>query len=194
MSEKGFHADDVLFLVELYVKTNGQHWKNNNKWEEAISGARSTSGAILKEQVLQRAWDQCHGLTFKSCSHDSSLVYPGEVQRLHRLEMLDNNLVGCLPTTMARCAELVFINVGHNKLGGRLPSDIGCLRSLRFLSVYGNRFEGTIPDSLGECLQLNTLYLNANRIEGALPENFSQVDIGGAVLAMTHARLVHAHL
>jgi hypothetical protein len=168
-----YHIDDVVFLAKLFVQTKGGAWRNKRNWEVCVEGSK-TSGSFSEARMMEQRWEDCYGITFKSRNHDSNTPYETCMRRLHRIEMLDNNLCGAVPCITA-CTSLVHVNIGHNHITGQIPDDIGRLSSLRYFSIYGNSFNGAIPDSLGQCLHLETLYLNANRLDGVLPESFSNL-------------------
>lgn len=169
----GYHLDDVVFLAKLYEMSNGNEWYRKKNWELIIEASKAPDGTFSEENLLEQRWESCYGVTFKSRTHDGNQPYENGKQRLHRLEMLDNNLCGEMPR-FSDCTSLVFVNIGHNHLQGQLPEDINRLTSLRYLSIYGNRFVGSIPASLGECVHLETVYLNANWLGGTVP-NLSQL-------------------
>lgn len=83
----------------------------------------------------------------------------------------NNNLKGCLPSTIASFAnnleELLLINTG---LSGCLPQEIGYLKKLKVLDVSFNKLMGPLPYSLSGLDQLEQLNLAHNLFSGSLYE------------------------
>lgn len=96
--------------------------------------------------------------------------------KITALEIVNNNLVGSIPTDIDNLIKINKFNLSNNKLNGELPTEIGNLpTTLKFFSVLGNQLTGQIPSSIGNLTSLNTLYLKTNKFSGEIPDTLGSL-------------------
>jgi len=154
---------DSLALVDLYNKTNGKNWKNQNNW--------LTDSAITK-------WT---GVSLTISENDGNFQY-----FVRSISLIDNNLVGEIDRIDLDSLDMIYLQ--NNKLTGKIPEFSS--EKIRIIYLSGNQFENGIentfknsvfdvfidnnnlsqelPDIWGDKLQY--LVLNRNKIRGAFPE------------------------
>lgn len=99
-----------------------------------------------------------------------------EGNRVSRLLLEDNNLVGTLPEEIGDLTEVEFLNVSVNKISGSIPTSIGNCTKLYYLDVKGNEFTGPIPVELSNCTALRTIWAINNMFSGPFPEALLLID------------------
>jgi 5'-3' exonuclease len=62
-----------------------------------------------------------------------------------RLDLVENNLSGTLPSTIGDLTQLNYLELYNNKIEGTLPASIGNLKHLEFLGFSYNNLTGDIP-------------------------------------------------
>ena len=135
-------------LKALYKSTNGGSWTNNAGWDTT---------RVPTSSELHNNW---HGVYFRG-------------GKLSRLELVNNNLVGAIPSELANLAELDTLRLYGNSLTGPIPSELGNLSKLTVLMLWGNKLSGEIPSSLGNLPKLNSLLLSDNELTGRVPTSFA---------------------
>ena len=88
-----------------------------------------------------------------------------QVASLRELRLVENDLVGELPSSIASLTQLEVLDVANNKLIG-LPAEIRELTQLRSLNVADNQLRA-IPNELFTSTSLIDLNATKNRLEGA---------------------------
>ena len=132
--------DDREALEALYDATGGADWANAANW---------------KTQLPLGSW---HGVTFDEDS-----------DRVTGLELVENGLVGPLPSALARLRGLVTLNLRGNELTGPIPVALGNLSRLQLLELSQNDLSGPIPDALERLTSLRRLRLSWNDLSGPVP-------------------------
>ena len=135
-------------LKALYKSTNGGSWTNNAGWDTT---------RVPTSSELHNNW---HGVYFRG-------------GKLSRLELVNNNLVGAIPSELANLAELDTLRLYGNSLTGQIPSELGNLSKLTVLMLWGNKLSGEIPSSLGNLPKLNSILLSDNELTGRVPTSFA---------------------
>ncbi|SFC71167.1 FG-GAP-like repeat-containing protein [Spirosoma endophyticum] len=138
-------SSDVPPLVNLYNSAGGGNWTNKTGW---LSGC-SPCG-----------W---YGVT---CDGNG---------RVTGLNLINNNLVGTLPTSLSALTSLKSLELGANALTGGILSGIGSLTALQTLNLSRTQLGGTIPASLGQLTQLQNLLLNESALTGTLPASLGNL-------------------
>jgi len=108
---------------------------------------------------------------------DNNLIgtIPREISLLTNtlyLLVFNNNpdLVGSIPSEIARIRGLASIQISRNGVTGRIPSELASLRrSLKSLYLHRNRLRGTIPSYLASMTKLTSLWLHRNELSGQIP-------------------------
>ncbi|GAB4036001.1 hypothetical protein GCM10028774_27240 [Spirosoma jeollabukense] len=95
--------------------------------------------------------------------------------RVTGLNLINNNLVGTLPTSLSALTNLQSLELGANALTGGIPSGIASLTALQTLNLSRTQLGGTIPTSLGQLTQLQNLLLNESALTGTLPASLGNL-------------------
>lgn len=94
----------------------------------------------------------------------------GELKKLQRLALHDNNLHGFIPPEIADCTELRALYLRDNYLDGEIPGGLGKLSNLMILDLSSNSLKGSIPPSIGQLSRLKFLNLSTNFLAGEIPK------------------------
>lgn len=110
--------------------------------------------------------------------------------KLARLSLLIQDLVGTLPESYAKLAQLEIISLSGNKLRGTLPASWGGMKNLTQLSLggytsgydgqlklQGNLLGGTLPSEWGSMANLRQLGLSLNTFTGTLPPSWGSLQL-----------------
>lgn len=86
-----------------------------------------------------------------------------------RIDLMDSNLQGTLPSELSLMDYLQHLNLSNNDLHGSIPTEFGDFLQLRFIDMGDNQLSGTIPSELGQLAHsLEELWMENNRLEGPL--------------------------
>ena len=127
-------------LEALYDATGGADWTNSENW---------------KTEMPLDSW---HGVTVEE-----------ESGRVTELELVDNGLVGAIPSALGDLGRLRTLNLARNDLSGPIPSALGDLSRLEELELFLNGLTGPIPDALQRLSNLHRLGLSGNDLTGPVP-------------------------
>lgn len=138
-------------LIQFYQDTGGDNWTSCN-WKNPPRGRDGFS--------MPGTEDSWNGV---------------DVQENHvsRLELIDNNLTGSIPSSIGDLPYLTTLSLYTNQLTGALPPEIGNLTRLKTLYLCCNQFSGEIPDTLQYLQSLEYLHLQDNRLSGSIPPSLS---------------------
>jgi Leucine-rich repeat (LRR) protein len=105
---------------------------------------------------------------------DNNLVgsIPSTIENLTSLQSLrlyDNQLTGSIPTEIENLTSLVRLELNDNQLTDSIPSGIENLTSLQILRLNNNQLTGSIPSGIENLTSLHFLYLNNNQLTGPIP-------------------------
>ena len=89
--------------------------------------------------------------------------------RVTKLNLYDNNLVGILPPELGNLSNLQELNLKWNQLSGSIPAELSNLSNLQILYLVDNKLNGFIPPKLGNLFNLRILNLGANQLSGPIP-------------------------
>jgi hypothetical protein len=107
---------------------------------------------------------------------------PGvDVERVFRLSLEGNNLVGEIPGSIGQLSKLESLDLSRNHLTGKVPSALGRLEALEWLSLYENRLSGLLPDPLIQRWLAGPLQIIA---EAHLLTDISEIDSESRSLAL----------
>ncbi len=160
---------DREVLEDLYGKTGGDSWRQNDNW--------LTDGSV----------GDWFGVSVDADGYVTGLILPdnnlsgeippelGELTNLHTLRLSHNNLTGEIPTELGQLAQLYFLNLEYNMLTGTIPLTLADLDSLAVLNLRGNSLTGGIPPELGNLVRLEELDLSANRLTGEIPAELGEL-------------------
>ncbi|CAJ1950726.1 unnamed protein product [Cylindrotheca closterium] len=91
-------------------------------------------------------------------------------------QMLQNNMVGTLPTQIGYLTSLGRLVITQNKgLRGTIPSEIALLTSMTTLALTQNDLRGTVPREIGQLSRIWLLSLSENELTGAIPTELALV-------------------
>ncbi|XP_061959757.1 leucine-rich repeat protein 1-like isoform X2 [Populus nigra] len=93
--------------------------------------------------------------------------------RVTRLELYMNELVGPIPRELGNLKSLVSLDLYHNNLTGTIPASLSKLSNLKFLRLNGNRLTGRIPRELTKLQSLKILDVSNNDLCGTIPTSGS---------------------
>ena len=134
-----FCLTDRDVLVALYNSTDGPNWKNSTNW------------------LTDKPLNEWHGVATDSRD------------RVTKLNLLSNQLVGEMPPELGNLSNLRFLYLNKNELSGTIPAELGNLSNLRELHLGGNQLTGAIPAELGNLSNLVRLFLWPNQLSGTIP-------------------------
>jgi hypothetical protein len=126
-------------LIALYKSTEGDHWKNHNKW--------------LGPQCTECDW---YGIM---CEPQANADERERFSHIIWIDLLENNLTGTLPSELGALRKLRGLDLLSNNLNGTLPVEFGDLDNLEELLIAGNHLTGKLPLNLLKRFDDGTLRL-----------------------------------
>ena len=162
-------ARDRAILVELYVETDGDNWRDNYAW---LTDAPIGEWVGVTTDADGRVTELHLG------DNQLSWAIPPELGNLANLEVLDlssNGLVGEIPPELGDLTNLGWLDLSGNGLASQIPATLASLGQLRGLSLHDNQLSGNIPGFLGNLTELKELYLHTNRLIGCVPNELSKI-------------------
>ncbi|XP_020174513.1 uncharacterized protein [Aegilops tauschii subsp. strangulata] len=88
--------------------------------------------------------------------------------RLQRLRLSRNNMVGILPNRLGNLTNLALLDLSYNNITGAIPLGISNLSCLETLDLSNNLLAGAIPLGLGNCTSLQYVSLTSNSLNGPI--------------------------
>ncbi|KAK7364461.1 hypothetical protein VNO80_13141 [Phaseolus coccineus] len=117
----------------------------------------------------------------------------GALVKLEALVLLNNSLMGELPSSLKNCNNLIMLEVIENMLSGPIPSWIGeNLQQLIILILRGNHFSGNLPLHLCYLKRIQLLDLSRNKLSEGIPtclNNFTALSESSMNGAETESRV-----
>ena len=171
--------DDRAVLEALYEATGGADWTNAANWTTDLP-LDSWHGVTV---------DEDNGRVIGLALVDNGLVgpIPSVVASLRRLETLNlgrNGLTGPIPVALGDLPRLESLDLLQNDLIGPIPDALRRLSNLRQLDLAWNDLTGPVPPWLGDRSGLQTLYLGGNDLTGSIPSELGRlVDLVGLQLS-----------
>lgn len=139
---------DVCYHFYL-VDGNNEPWRYQEMiWNRWVSGLHECQWAGIK----------CH-----------------EDKTIRDIELNGYNLVGQLPTELAKLESLTQIALTHNSLTGSIPAEIGTLANLINLELQKNELTGSLPVEFFQATSLIHVNLASNRLNGTMPNEIQQL-------------------
>ncbi len=99
----------------------------------------------------------------------------GNLSRLARLNLSNNNLKGPIPPSLGSLINLNDLNLSFNLLSDTIPASLGNLVYLSNLSLTDNNFTGSIPASFGNLVNLPSLTLANTQLSGDIPSTLGNL-------------------
>jgi len=159
------HIDDWKALKALYENTNGNHWTNNDGWEQVT--------------VTNPQYNCNLSLLYGVNLNTDGRVYCLDLDGVNDCTFVEgsngNNLVGTLTYDMQLLTELTDLCLNNNKISGDITSITRWLsRNLKQLLLHNNKLTGEMSNSLFDLDKLEKLYLSSNNISGDIPYTIGQ--------------------
>jgi len=140
-----FHPDYEA-LIAFYNAMDGDNWIDNSGWEDAINGLNC---------------DPCNGAMFG--------IFCNSNDRVNRIDLQENNLVGSFPIEFFQITELTNLILRDNLISGELSPMFGDLILLEVIQLFNNQLTGEIPAEMGQLVNLEYFRLHNNLLTGTLP-------------------------
>ena len=163
-------ASDRDALMALYEETGGdsswlesRHWGSSQPIGNWHGVEVDAEGRVV---ALELAGNGLHGPLVPEIVN---------LERLRRLNLPSNRLVGRFWPDISRLRSLVFLNMHDNRVHGPLPQSIGDLVNLEWLDLSSNVLSGEIPSQVGRMKALRHLDLRDNRLQGWLPRTLGNL-------------------
>ena len=95
--------------------------------------------------------------------------------RVVQLSLVENNLVGIMPSDIGNLTMLTTLYLDYNKLSGTIPTEIGNLTNLSVLNLSGNKLSGSIPLGVWNMTNLFALSFGQNQLIGTIPSQIGNL-------------------
>ncbi len=154
---------DSLALVALYNSTNGDSWNDNTGW---LTGPVSSWFGITVDPNSGRV------TRIEMVQNNLDGPLPTELKDLTALEILKlstNNVTGTIPAFLGTLSFLTDIYLASNAMTGSIPPDLTQLSNLQILDLGSNQLSGSIPTNIGDLTNLEQLTLGSNSLSGEIP-------------------------
>lgn len=99
----------------------------------------------------------------------------GNLSRLRKLYLYENNLNGKIPESITKLYNLEYLFLQENRFSGSVPLGIGNLKFLRGIDLHSNQISGTIPEDIGNLVFLEELDLSDNSFTGKIPVSITNL-------------------
>lgn len=107
-----------------------------------------------------------------------------------QVELVANNLIGNIPTSLGNLTKLETLNLSYNQLSGSIPSFLFAnLSRLLNLRLNNNQLTGSIPSTIGNLSNLGVLNLNANQLTGSIPAELGNISGFFTAIFLNHNQL-----
>jgi len=158
---------------------------NNTDWILASDSIKLNEGQLIQRYVLALLYFSASGENWlknphflssrDECSWFQEAVSCSNDGKVETIQLAKNNLVGTLPSEIARLNQLKKLDLSQNLLSGTIPSLLGTLNKLTVLKLRQNKLSGSIPSELGNLERLTDLELSQNQLRGSVPAEVSQL-------------------
>jgi hypothetical protein len=151
-----FSQTEYQVLNDLYVSTNGPHWR----W---INDSGVPWNFTSSENPCADNWQ---GIT-------CSLPEPFDLYYVTAIKLDEHNLHGTLPASWSQLTALSDLRMSENLLSGTVPPELTCHTGLRNLILSGNLFTGRLSDCFTSLQPTVNIVLYRNRLSGTIPNSIS---------------------
>jgi hypothetical protein len=161
---------EILALDALYVSLAMDGTSNNWRDNENEAGTTTTTTSICDYTGIECKDNRVSVLDLTTFGLTGIIPTEiGDLSKLERLGLGNNQLHGSLPTTLQTLTNLQHLEVFRNDLTGPILEDWTLMGNLKRLLIQSNRITGTIDDSLCLLTNLKGLDLFDNPLTGSLP-------------------------
>ncbi|GLJ20686.1 hypothetical protein SUGI_0376850, partial [Cryptomeria japonica] len=111
-------------------------------------------------------------------SLQGSILEMSKMVMVLAIDISHNNFSGSIPSAMANCKGLEYLNLSWNTFEGRIPASLANLQNLKYMDLSCNNLSGTIPLAIKKMKMLRHLNLSSNKLTGEVPKGgaFSTLD------------------
>jgi Leucine-rich repeat (LRR) protein len=176
---EGIEADlmlvnrDYCALRLMYNATGGDHWHQNEWWNEGEELWRYYALEMRHMPGSGNELPADHVVTIDLSNNGLTGQIPeciGAFDHLEFLYLQNNQLTGSIPTSIGKLTRLKRLALSHNALTGSIPGEVGNIVALECLYLQCNQLTGPIPEEIGHCHALHTVILSSNQLSGEIPD------------------------
>ncbi|GLJ20689.1 hypothetical protein SUGI_0376880 [Cryptomeria japonica] len=111
-------------------------------------------------------------------SLQGSILEMSKMLMVLAIDISHNNFSGSIPSAMANCKGLEYLNLSWNTFEGTIPASLANLQNLKYMDLSCNNLSGTIPLAIKKTKMLRHLNLSSNKLTGEVPKGgaFSTLD------------------
>ena len=158
-------------LMALYDSTEGNNWSQRWNWgNTSVSYCRwygvCCNGVLARSNSCPLPNWEVGNFSGSCCDSSGNLT---------SISLVDNNLVGQIPSEVGNLLTLRSILLFENQLSGTIPASFQQLVNLQRLALFGNALTGTIPAFLGDLSELVSIRIYSNPLEGSIPPNLGKL-------------------
>jgi Leucine-rich repeat (LRR) protein len=169
-SDYEISSSEYNALYDLYIATDGPHWKWVNVSEYSIPWNFTVYDLSAP---CSNYWQ---GLSCGECGSSNTSEVP-LLCHILELSLSNHNLSGFLPSSIGNINHVIEITLNSNNLTGTLPGSLSNITSLQILDLHSNALSGTIPSDIGSLSRLNNLDLRVNKLNGSLPDSLYNLSL-----------------
>ncbi|XP_057844232.2 putative leucine-rich repeat receptor-like serine/threonine-protein kinase At2g24130 [Cryptomeria japonica] len=86
------------------------------------------------------------------------------------IDLSQNNFSGVIPSALATCKGLEYLNLSCNAFEGPIPASLADLQNLQYMDLSRNNLSGMIPVTFKKMRMLRHLNLSSNKLTGEVPK------------------------
>ena len=148
----------------------------------AVPDASNNPGLVSDCEALLAAQDTLSGSARRYWLADIPITdwrgvnLGGTPRRVTGLHLGGIWLDGSIPRELGDLSKLERLDLSNNQLTGTIPSELEGLANLSELHLDGNQLSGTIPPELGRLSSLRSVRLRGNQLTGCIPAGLRDVE------------------
>ncbi|GLJ39674.1 hypothetical protein SUGI_0811040 [Cryptomeria japonica] len=86
------------------------------------------------------------------------------------IDLSQNNFSGVIPSALASCKGLEYLNLSWNEFEGPISASLADLQNLQYMDLSRNNLSGMIPVTFKKMRMLRHLNLSSNKLTGEVPK------------------------